>query len=738
MSSGRSGTSSGTDSPNSTPSSSETNRSAVLSDLLGLIHGHYKAALHRLPVEEMPVLIPSLLGAGVSFGLLDPVSNIIANTFCSVEPLAETNDATQREDEEEEEQEQEAEEDKVCRRWRKRKRKASWEEARMLRDEVMSEIITDASCILYLPPILRGARMRRRRTVAQRSLEGLVTFLVCYFRHLPVSEALHYLLLAKADLLAAVHLIALSRGMRISSIPISSPTTKTALRCAAIAASHPYPAALAARSLSLASCLEQILKLPTIGDYLSPSAINRFYEFLLQQPGDSSGLTCHWHTASRLRGYIKGTECLNKFPLEFTQTLRYLLLEKIHLVYLKAIERLPRDALRGRHHRGLLHAGHCFGPADNPVSNIILNTIWYDTVFPPLAEFEVDMISTESLMRIECRSLNGLLAFLSNLFPALSEHEAMLHLLHCNASLSDVIFSAMGNQEISSSHEAAYQAAAKAAQHPQPDAHVDFSMSTGSQMLHNVETTLRVNCTLPATHVELISNYFSRKSYPRKSVPSVPKLTQNASKIVSRNKHNFWATQYYIRRKVEAALNKYAKEKGIEYDLHIICGVNLEVPENGKHHYILNEEGYPYSHVNFLARPKGLRPDDMAPKLFFLECSNDEKEDRLHSLCTVLVSPSDSGRCFHCEYKGIKIVHPDFGTYRGRETDFEEMACGKRKVGNELLIGFGKMRMELVGIVSDDSAYSDPAMDSDFAECMNYLARRKEKEEEFLSGECSR
>ncbi|CAN6286959.1 unnamed protein product [Urochloa humidicola] len=595
----------------------------------------------------------------------------------------------------------------------------------------MSEIVTDASCIFCLPPILRGSRMRRRRrTVAQRSLEGLVTFLVCYFRHLPVSEALHYLLLAKADLLAAVHLIACSRGMGARLFSISSQTTETALRCAAIAASHPYPAALAARSLSLASCLEQILELPTIGDYLSPSAIDRFYEFLLQQPGDAS---------SRLRGYIKGTDCLNKFPLEFTQTLRYLLLEKIHLLYLKAIELLPRDALRIRHHRGLLHAGHCFGPADNPVSNIILNTIWYDTAFPPIAEFEVDMISTESLMRIECRSLNGLLAILSNLFPALSEHEAMLHLLHCNASLPDVIFSAiMGDQEIPFSREAAYQAAAKAAQHPQPDAQVDFSMSTGSQMLHNVETTLRVNCTLPASHVELISKYFLRKSYPGKSVPSVPKLTQHASKIVSRHKHNFWASQYYIRRKVETALNKYAKEKGIEYDLHIICGVNLEVPENGKHSYILNEDGYPYSHVNFLARPKGSRPDDMAPKLFFLECSNDEKEDRLPSLCTVLVSPSDSGRCFHCEYKGIKIVHPDFGTYRGRETDFEEMACGKRKVDNELLIGFGKMRMEFVGIVSDDSVYSDPATDSDFAECMNYIARREEKKEEFLSGEFSR
>lgn len=81
-------------------------------------------------------------------------------------------------------------------------------------------------------------------------------------------------------------------------------------------------------------------------------------------------------------------------------------------------------------------------------------------------------------------------------------------------------------------------------------------------------------------------------------------------------------------------------------------------------------------------------------------------------------------------------MHPDFGTYRGRETDFEEMACGKRKLDNEELIGFGLMRMEFMGMVSDDSVYSDLATDSDFTECMNYLARREEKEERFLSGEC--
>ncbi|CAN6315421.1 unnamed protein product [Urochloa humidicola] len=588
---------------------------------------------------------------------------------------------------------------------------------------------------------------KTKRTVAQRSLEGLVTFLVCYFRHLPVAEALHYLLLAKADLLAAVHLVEYvrgTRGGRLSSFPISSPTMEIALRCAAIAASSPEPAILAARSLSLASRLDQVPQLLTIDGRLSPDAINRLHHKLLEVPiveQFAGSPKPAWLATVRLSRYIKGKgSLLERFPLEFTDTLKHLLLEKIHVLYLKAIALLPRDTLRRRHHRGLLKAGCCFGPADDPVCNIILNTIWYDTVFPSHEQFEVDMISTKSLGRVECRSLNGLRALLGNLFPTLSEHDAMMYLLRSNGSLQDVIFRAIQSHDMrSSSYEATYKAAAQAAQHPQPDAQAEFSMSTNPKTSHIVESALRFNRTLKLREVELITNYFSQKSYPTKSVQSVPKLTLHATKNVSYNKRNFLATQDFIRRKVEAALQKYAKEKGTEYELHVICGVNLEVPENGKHSYILNEEGYPYSHVNFLARPKGSYLYDMVPKLFFLECSNDKEGlGRLSSGCTVLVSPSNSGRCFHCEYEGIKIVHPDSGTYRGRETDFEEMACGKRKVDIEQLIGFGKMRMEFVGIVNDDSVYPDPETDARFAECMNYLARREEKEEEFLTGECSR
>lgn len=90
-----------------------------------------------------------------------------------------------------------------------------------------------------------------------------------------------------------------------------------------------------------------------------------------------------------------------------------------------------------------------------------------------------------------------------------------------------------------------------------------------------------------------------------------------------------------------------------------------------------------------------------------------------------------AGRCFHCEYKGNNIVHPAFGNYRGRETDFEELACGERRVGIEGLTLFDEHRIDFVGFLcEEDSVYFDPAVDSEFAKVMNDIAEEEEETRE--------
>jgi hypothetical protein len=93
-------------------------------------------------------------------------------------------------------------------------------------------------------------------------------------------------------------------------------------------------------------------------------------------------------------------------------SLKFTVMDMIHTFYLKALARLPASELRSCYQESLLKAGHCYGPFD-PVSNIIVNTIWYNTVSPPSQQkLELDMVSTKSLLRIEARSFYGLVSFL--------------------------------------------------------------------------------------------------------------------------------------------------------------------------------------------------------------------------------------------------------------------------------------------------------------------------------------
>lgn len=131
-------------------------------------------------------------------------------------------------------------------------------------------------------------------------------------------------------------------------------------------------------------------------------------------------------------------------------------------------------------------------------------------MFPAQEEFEVDMICTETFIRVECCSLDGLVAFLRTCIPTISEHDAMLYLLKSNARLCKAI--AMAEQE---GHDTSnwdfdtYKAAADAAWHPEPDAHVEFAMESLPVVRSAVKSLLQARRTLSSNEILCLSRLLS-------------------------------------------------------------------------------------------------------------------------------------------------------------------------------------------------------------------------------------
>jgi hypothetical protein len=138
----------------------------------------------------------------------------------------------------------------------------------------------------------------------------------------------------------------------------------------------------------------------------------------------------------------------------------------VHLVYLKAIAMLPVRALREGH---LLHslvtAGHCYGPLD-PVANVVINTIWYDALFPLSKDVAsklaaADILDARSMHHIESRSIDGLVAYLCR-SPSIVGEQAAVTLL-CRARSDIPILDLTNMCDV-----------AQAAKHPQPAAFGEF------------------------------------------------------------------------------------------------------------------------------------------------------------------------------------------------------------------------------------------------------------------------
>jgi hypothetical protein len=493
------------------------NKSAVLE----IINGFYAAALDRLPVDKMPSLVPLLLKAGLCVGFADPVSNIIVNTVSYSRPKPAA--ASMSDD------------GKVAAR---RRRKA------------LSQAVSGTSKVKYWPP---HRSLLRDMPIADRSLEALVAFLTYYFRHLPACDALEYLRLANADLLSAVRLIEEDHNSR-TSFSFASRTTKTALKCAALAACHPKPRALVNRSYSHVSRMERLSQLlATQEGCLSCKNIESINQLLIKPRRNLQDLD----RVTPPQFYLE----LNRPPpFVPTKSLKSALLQKIYKFYLKALAQLPTDGLRMCYHRGLLKAGHCYGPLANPVSNIVLNTLWYKVMFPPDGGlFTATMICSRSLVQVAWRSLRGLVAYLRACFRVMSKHQAMHYLVLTEVNLSRAIKMArqQGHPEISWTTDRAYMAAAIAAQHPYPDQIVEFFVSTFPMMQPSLN---RLN-EPPVLDVEFtLQLLFECCSTTNDSLRTVPVLSEGGSKFLSCILNDFKEEEHFVFRKVNAMLKKYTEQ----------------------------------------------------------------------------------------------------------------------------------------------------------------------------------
>ncbi|XP_047051764.1 uncharacterized protein LOC124657222 [Lolium rigidum] len=633
-------------------------RDELRSELLGKIDGCYQQAKLRGGV---------VADAGFCFGLLDPVSNIVAGVIIASAAVV----------------------------------KADPDPA-----------------VVQRKPGLAG-------NVEQRSLDGLVAFLAALFPHLNEARAMWYLCKADLDPLVAARLVVHHRGMEQSFGFTSDATVaavETALRCAAAAAQHPSPKQFASGWKLLSHFLERVAAVIS-----GPcAAVDQFQsiaikDILVMEPQTSGfSLEKSWELASsrilKLSPDPFVRNKVNVFPDR--STVRRVLLTTIHGYYLQALSRLPKEGLRSQYHHSLLHAGHCYGPLD-PVSNIILNTIWYSRAFPLEKKVDLEAINSKGLLRIAVRSFYGLLSFLCTRCATdnLSPDEAMQRLQAAGADLRIAdpnLLDDYNNDDdmVSASVEQAYVAAATAALHPKPHDQAQLLGPSNKSMPRVASDYLKDGGHLSqvdADHLAESLFSFSGSERPETTIKVVNRPTYTSMEQLT---SKFWNHHAEVVRTVKSLLDGYSLQHGVpKYELHVICGVNERV--NGPVYTAPFKGTFGCSHVNFLATQSA----DTPPTLFFAEFHNDGGTQERGLCCPVDIPPpgTEQVRCLYCEYVGTRIVHPSRGSFHGSGIEFEKMWGGEKlyshSYNNDVIIMRSLEATLWVDYLEDDCIYNTYRLD---------------------------
>ncbi|TVU26740.1 hypothetical protein EJB05_29300, partial [Eragrostis curvula] len=588
----------------------------------------------------------------------------------------------------------------------------------------VSNIMANAICTSDDPDHLEASAgavvdKKRQEELGRRSIEGLVAFLLYFFPYMAHWEAVRYLHLAAARLVVA------DRGMTarfsLDSV-MAAPAFEEALTIAAEIAKHPKPKQLSNVWMSLSSRPHQVLTL------LQPQSPRQNLDSLktfLEDPAVPHLATPWDLAASRLLHHSNGMITNNMPYQHIARSLRMVLLDTIHSYYLKALAILPRNDLRSRLHRSLLRAGNCYGPLD-PVSNIILNTLWYNANFPAPESVTpvLDVIGPNSLTRLVSRSFYGLVSFLQTRYHDLSEHrivqclvatsgrlsvadpklltssgakaseaDEQRHYQHCLESMPGLYDDAIRKMEQGSpcaDVQEAYAAATTAAWHPNPEDQAKFlaSWEEGAFPRHPIS----------AGDVQHWSSILSEKAKPL-----APEYIRKPCYPARAGRARSMNLQRRISRKVKDALDKRLLHDGKPaFDLHIICCVNEDAFAPYK---------YRYSHVNFLATERGPVSDSDVmsyPVLFFAEFDNEDKGGAF--LCQVhepTPFAAEHVRCLYCEAEGVKVVHPTSLKFHGGGSELEEVIRGKHDLSNDVLICKNEHAVQILYAVEEDFMYVD-------------------------------
>ncbi|XBI35011.1 hypothetical protein VPH35_120747 [Triticum aestivum] len=287
--------------------------------------------------------------------------------------------------------------------------------------------------------------------------------------------------------------------------------------------------------------------------------------------------------ADGLEQYLKKTPC-SGHACDYLQTLKMRLQGMIHNFCIKALKLLPTPS--GSLMRGFLMAGHCYGSMD-PVSNIIANSIWYNSHSCPLPESERskiekynDILDPHSLLRTQVHSLKGLMELAAFAGPQFSTEAGALELL-CGARC-DIVDMLPSSPEMLEKKNPFHEAA-KAAGHPLPlqlgELHrLLLLMPDERSALLSLMTEARTGRTmlrLDDMTLHMRRMWLKCSATKTGGIVRAPKLFPESRKLVSSMRSKYEERRNWFRSKIEQVLKDYTTQHFWEpkYKLDIISGV---------------------------------------------------------------------------------------------------------------------------------------------------------------------